>query len=71
MKLKIQLEVTVDTNTQNSITTGILQDIYQHFNAALIDDIADKDYCIVDNIKVRSIIRLKDSNESASLAAVS
>lgn len=60
MKLKILLEVIVETNTENAITTGILQDIYQHFNAALIDNIDNTDYCDVEKINVRSIIRLKD-----------
>lgn len=60
MKLKILLEVMVETNTGNTITTGILQDIYQHFNAALISDINNTDYCDVDKITVRSIIRMKE-----------
>jgi hypothetical protein len=60
MRLKILLEVMVETNTEDTITTTILQDIYEHFNAALIDDINNSDYCDVDKLTVRSIIKLKD-----------
>lgn len=71
MKLKINLELIVETNTDNAITTSILQDIYSHFNQVLSASNNPSDYCDVEKINVRSIIRLENKNVNANLAVVS